>query len=75
MRRIQIPSLLAAGLALLLPAARRPRHEAATRSSPQTGLRLHNVAAQPATLDGQEGPASSRWLARGLIRTSRSSSR
>jgi hypothetical protein len=55
MRRILVSSLLAAGLAQLLPAG---AHAQAPRSYPlesAAGLQLHNVSAEPATLDGKKG--------------------
>ena len=55
MRRILVPSLIGAGVALLL-------HGGASAQAPKsyplesaTGLQLHNVAAEPATLDGKKG--------------------
>jgi hypothetical protein len=55
MRRTLVLSLLAAGLALLLPDGASAQ---APRSYPlesATGLQLHNVTAEPATLDGKKG--------------------
>lgn len=55
MRRILVPSLLAAGLALLLPGG---AFAQAPRSYPlesAIGLQLQNVTAEPATLDGKKG--------------------
>ena len=55
MRRLLVPSVLAVGLALLL-------HRGASAQAPRTfplefatGLQLHNVTAEPATLDGKKG--------------------
>ena len=55
MRRTLVLSLLAAGVALLLPegaSAQAPRRYPLESA---TGLQLHNVTAAPATLDGKKG--------------------
>jgi hypothetical protein len=54
MRTSRIPFALAAGVTLLLPGAAFPQAKSYALES-VAGLRLHNVAAEPATLQGKKG--------------------
>ena len=55
MQRILVPSLVAAGLALLLPGGASAQAPKSYPLESATGLQLHNVAAEPATLHGKKG--------------------
>jgi hypothetical protein len=55
MRRILAPSLIAAGLALLLHGGALAQAPTSFALESATGLQLHNVTADPATLDGKKG--------------------
>ena len=55
MRRILVPSVAAAGLALLLQGGASAQAPKSYSLEAATGLQLHNVTAEPATLAGKKG--------------------
>ena len=55
MRRILVPSLIGAGVALLLRGGASAQAPKTYPLDSASGLQLHNVAAEPATLEGKKG--------------------